>query len=281
MTHSNPLISAFKNMLDDRKQRMEKHRELRESEAYKGAIRQIDRYLQDYGMGVNAIEAMATRHSAYFDERLSLRLKPHFVQSMIAAVQLIKEGFHDPAKRELRFLVEAAVKALSLDQGAPTLAKPGAASATARPRTVAEKTAALDGLGRERFDQVVDSLSFGLLDAAASARYKQCAKSLYGSLSTTTHVSSRNIERDLTHFESGKHFGFESVAEVNAIAKLLRQVLDLALASHFEAFDHGLIGDIFEPCFDPKWSFLKMPLVSAVNSHFDYKHERRVRRGEA
>lgn len=126
----------------------------------------------------------------------------------------------------------------------------------------------------------MDSLRFGLLDEPASDQYPQTAKSLYGALSTTTHVSSRNVERDLANFDKGKHFAFETLADVNAIARLLRQVLDLALASHFEAFDHGLVGDLFEPHFEPDWSFLKTPLVAAADRRFDYKHERRARRGE-
>jgi hypothetical protein len=176
--------------------------------------------------------------------------------------------------------VEAATKALWLDQGSPSPRGDGETVSVPPSTTVAEKVAALDGLGRERLDQVVDSLRFGLLDEAASDQYRQTAKSLYDTLSTTTHVSSRNVERDLANFDKGKHFAFETAADVNAIARLLRQVLALALASHFEAFDHGLVGDLFEPHFEPSWSFLRTPLVAAVDRRFDYKHERRVRRGE-
>lgn len=282
MTEENPdpLVEAFRKIATQQQSRADEHAALRDSDAYKGAIRQIDRYIFDYGLGINAIDFMASRHPPYFEQLISLRIKPHFVQSMIAASQLIKEGLHDPAKREMRFLVEASVKALWLDQGSPPLQQNGAAAGAAPPRTVAEKAAALDGLGRERFDEVVDSLQFGMLDAAGGTAYRQDAKSLYGTLSTTTHVSSRNVKRDLANFDKGKHFAFETVADINSIARLLRQVLDLALASHFEAFDHGLVGDLFEPPLEPNWSFLKMPLVAAIDRHFDYKHERRVRRGE-
>ena len=274
------LADLLRGIHNERQRLSDQHAELRSSEAYLGAMRQVDRFILDYGLGINAIEFMATRNPPYFDHFISLRIKPHLVQSMIAASHMIKEGLHDPARREMRFLVEASVKALWLDQGSPKLREDDDRRASTPPRTVAEKIAALDGLGRERFDQVVDSLQFDLLDAPAGNQYRQTAKSLYGTLSTTTHVSSRNVERDLANFEKGKHFALETVADVNAIARLLRQVLDLALASHFEAFDHGLVGDIFEPPFLASWSFLKTPLVAAVDRQFDYKHERRVRRGE-
>lgn len=277
---SSPLADVFRDVVSERQRRSDEHTALRATADYKRAIRQINRYILDYGLGINAIDLMAMRHPPFFEQLISLRIKPHFVQSMIAASQLIMEGLYDPARREMRFLVEASVKALWLDQGSPPLRQGSTLGETAPPRTVAEKVAALDGLGRERFHEVVDSLRFGLLDAEGGKRYRDSAKSLYGTLSTTTHVSSRNVEQDLHNFEKGKHFAFETVADVNAIARLLRQVLDLALASHFEAFDHGLVGDLFEPPFERDWSFLKMPLVSAINHHFDYKHERRIHCGE-
>ncbi|MGY6248857.1 hypothetical protein ACXIUS_15030 [Bosea thiooxidans] len=277
---SDLLATMIESVVAERQRRSDEHATLRAGDAYKGAIRQIDRYILDYGLGINMIEMMATRNPPFFEQLISLRIKPHFIQSMIAAAQMIKEGLHDPARREMRFLVEASIKALWLDQGSPSLRQDADRSTAVSPKTVAEKAAALDGLGRERFDEVVDSLRFGMLNEAAGNQYRQTAKSLYGTLSTTTHVSSRNVERDFANFEKGKHFAFETIADVNAIARLLRQVLDLALASHFEAFDHGLVGDLFEPHFAPAWSFLKMPLVAAIDRHFDYKHERRVCCGE-
>ncbi len=261
-------------------QLVDEHASLRESESYKLAINKIDRYIHDYGIGINAVDVMAKRHPPFFEQLISLRMKSHFVQSMIAASYMIKEGLHDPAKREMRFLVEASVKSLWLDKGSPPLRQKGNLDDTPSPGTVADKAAALDALGRKRFGDVVDSLEFSMLGPTAGVQYRQSANSLYGTLSTMTHVSSRNVERDLANFEKGRHLGFETVADVEAIAQLLRNVLDLALASHFEAFDTGLVGNLFEPPFVPNWSFLQMPLVAAIDHHFDYKHERRARNSE-
>jgi hypothetical protein len=91
---------------------------------------------------------MATRRHSYFDELISLRMKPHLAQSMIASSHLIKEGLHDPALRELRFMIEASVKALWLDQGSPDIRPDAGRRSTLPPKTVSAKVAALDGLGR-------------------------------------------------------------------------------------------------------------------------------------
>ena len=104
---SDPLAEMLRSISGDRQRLSDEHAALRASDAYKGAMRQVDRYIFDYGVGINAIELMATRNPAYFNELISLRIKPHLVQSMIAASHMIKEGLHDPARREMRFLVEA------------------------------------------------------------------------------------------------------------------------------------------------------------------------------
>ena len=66
-----PLAQMFREIREDRQHRSDEHTALRASDAYQGAIRQVDRYIFDYGLGINAIELMATRNPAYFDERIS------------------------------------------------------------------------------------------------------------------------------------------------------------------------------------------------------------------
>jgi hypothetical protein len=80
-----PPVDIIRNIANERQLRADEHAAVRASNAYKGAMRQIDRYILDYGLGINAIEFMATRNPPYFDQLISLRIKPHFVQSMIAA----------------------------------------------------------------------------------------------------------------------------------------------------------------------------------------------------
>ena len=139
----------------------------------------------------------------------------------------------------------------------------------------------LDDLGSKRFAEIVKGLKFDLIPNEFVNTYKQTATDLYKKLSTYNHFSAKNVARDLANFDRGCSFGFETVKDIEAIVKLTKRVLDLALASQFEAFDHGLVGDIFVHFFDsePRWLFRKTPLVSAINRHFDYKAERQEPRG--
>lgn len=274
--NSDPM-ERIKAVVDRRQARIDLHDRVREDAQFKAAIGRIDRLIMDYGLGLTVIDLMATRWPESFDRLITLRVKQQFVESMVAAGQAIKEGLHNPARRELRFLLEASIKTLWLDSGGPPVN--GVTTLTATPGTVHEKIAALDDLGKERFGEVIDSLGFRLMDEAGAEIYRQTANSLYGRLSTHVHISSGVISKDLKGFDKDRDFGFETISDVNAMADLMRQVLDLALASHFEAFDPGLVGDIFVALFDDmeRWTFRKTPLVSAVSRRFDYKAERQAR----
>lgn len=280
MATDEPPEDPFARMAAERRALADAHEALREGAPFRDALHRVDRLVTDYGLAVNAIDLMATRHPPYFGRLITLRLKPRLMESLIAAAQAVKEGLHDPARRELRFLLEASVKTLWLDSGCPTIGDGSGRTGGVRPATVTGKVAALDDLGREHFGEVVDSLAFRLMDAKGIAKYRQTAKSLYRQLSTHVHVSTRPIARDLKAFDRDRHIGFETIGDVNAIVDLMRQVLDLALASHLEAFDGGLVGDIFTALLDDmaRWSFHRTPLVAAVSRHFDYKVERQDRR---
>ncbi|KAK0364263.1 MAG: hypothetical protein ACT6R7_10920 [Brevundimonas aurantiaca] len=268
-------MDRIRDIADRRRRRIDQHDKLREDPQFKAAMGRIDRLIMDYGLGLTVIDLMATRWPEFFEQLITLRVKQQFVESMVAAGQAIKEGLHNPARRELRFLLEASIKTLWLDTGSPAIN--GVAPLATVPGTVDEKVAALDDLGRERFGEVIDSLTFRLMDPAGADTYRQTANSLYGRLSTHVHISSTVIGKDLKGFDKDRDFGFETVGDVNAMADLMRQVLDLALASHFEAFDAGLVGDMFVALFDDmdRWSFRKTPLVSAVSRRFDDKAERK------
>src|SRR5690606_37426429 len=91
---NDPFARMVAELGADRKRRTDEHATLRNSAPYRGALRQLDRYIFDYGLGINTIELMATRCHGFFGKRLSRRIKPHLVQSMIAASHMIREGLH-------------------------------------------------------------------------------------------------------------------------------------------------------------------------------------------
>lgn len=277
-TPTGPQDDPFRSLIEKRQQMVDDHTALRAGQPYKGTVRQLKRLAADYVLALTMIDLMATRWPPFFDSLVTLRVKPHLVQSLTAAFSMAGEGALDPARRELRFLIEASVKTLWLGKSGPHNDQTKLDGANSgRSLDVADKVVALDDLGRKRFGEIVASLQFGLLDEEGAGTYRRTATDLYSKLSTFNHMTSGNVVRDFANFDRDRGFGFETVAEIDAFARLAKRVLDLALASHFEAFDPALVGDILVNLSKdwPRWKFRKTPLVGIIDRHFDYKLERK------
>jgi hypothetical protein len=260
----NPFHDMIASILDKKREAIDAHTDVRSSDAFNAAATRTDRLIGDYAFALNAISVMATRCEALRDARLSLRMHDLFLESAVSTGALLREGMLNPARREMRFLLEASIKAWWCDGQAP-----GGA--------VASKVDFLDDLGAARFREVVETLNVRLIDASTASQLLQMATNLYSRLSTHVHASKTAVGAELRRFAKGKYIGFENVADVNAANDLFAEVLDVSLAAVFESFDHALLGDVFVGIFDDhtKWAFHRTPLVKAISAHFDYKAERR------
>lgn len=258
----------FADAAKARQEKMNKHAELRASPEFVAALQHTHQLAADFQIAVASIGLMSMRWHGFRERSLTLRIQDHLLQSLIAIVSLIDNGFHGPARREMRFIVEASVKAWAAD-----LADMDG--------KVADKIEDLDDLGWQRFGAIVDGLSPKLLSGDALTAFPARVKSLYKKLCTHVHMSASQIKHDFEGFERGEHFGYETAQQVTEINALFQDVLDLALLVQFEAFDRGLVGDIFVHLLDAqkKWIFHETLFVANVSRFFDYKAERKVTHG--
>lgn len=259
----NPLHDGVNEILSAKRSAIEAHDDLRQSEGFQAATKRTRRLVGDYALGLHTISLMSTRHPDFQSSRLSIRIQDLLLESAISTWGHIENGVLNPARREMRFLLEASVKSWWCDQFSPTEA-------------TAEKVEFLNDLGKSKFREVADSITPRLLEESVADQLTQKLTSLYGGLSTNVHASTGGIRPDLHRFENGQYIGFERIADLNSANETFATVLDISLCSAFESFDEGLVGDIFVTVLDdqPKWSFHRLPLVRSVSSHFNYKLER-------
>jgi hypothetical protein len=93
---------------------------------------------------------MSTRSPLYEETLLTLRIYDLLLESAISTLGLIREGLLNPARREMRFLLEASVKAWRFDSAKPTA-------------SVSDKLTYLDDI-REKFREFVDRTQPRLID---------------------------------------------------------------------------------------------------------------------
>jgi hypothetical protein len=242
------------------------HETLRSSPGFRNAITYNRRICSDFIRLLHLVRMMATRSESLSEHTLSIRMTDYFIQSTVVVAYLVENGFHGPAKRELRFLLEAGVKFLATDQ-----ALPGA--------SLKEKNAHLAELP-DRFREIVDALALPGLDEATQEGMRSKILDLYGSLSTIVHASQAQVSMDLQRWTKGTPIGFETAGHANTMNALCLDVFDLGVALSLHSIGLGLAGDIYTAALDDmsKWVFHKTRFAKALSGHFSYKVERQMRR---
>jgi hypothetical protein len=226
-------------------------------------LKRAETLVYDYAIGLNAVSLMSTRSPIFGKARLSLRVLDLLLESAVSTLGLIRDGMLNPARREMRFLFEASIKAWWCDSVDPD-------------GVVESKIDFLDDLGAARFREVGETLRPMLLGEPLREQLLQIITNLYAGLSTHVHASTGGIGVNVRRFSKGEYIGFETVADVHRLNHLFAQVLDISLAAIFESFDAGLLGDIFVESFDnnSEWAFHRTPFVKSISAYYDYKFER-------
>ncbi len=228
------------------------------------------RYLE--GIAFDLIQAMTyvrlqgARYGAA-DDYLLLRFAPHILESVLAVTMNAKEGLQNAARRELRFVLEACVKLSSRDFHP-------------KANSFEERLAGLNDRD-QRFEDYVASLVY--FDEFKTPRDANgLILSLYNELSRYVHATAPQFEDAMARARRDEDAGMESVATLNRFNKLAFQVYDLVLVRLFHGIGLSMAGDIFTGILDdePKWRFHKGKFMAQLSKCFDYKHERRVGRGE-
>ena len=249
-----------------RERREDYGRTVLDSQPFKDGLRYLDGIANDFLTAQTYVRLQGSRDPVG-GRFLLLRFAPHLAESTLAITMNARQGLQNAARRELRFLLEAAVKLSSRDF------HPEA-------KTFEER---LEGLNDrdKRFDQYVEDLRYW--DEFEKPEDANGAiLSLYRELSKFVHATEPQFSAALIRSKRGEDPGMESVATLNRFNQLAFQVYDLVLVRVFYSIGLSMAGDIFTQVFDdePKWRFHKGKFVGRMSHCFDYKHERRVRRGE-
>lgn len=263
MTEDDPLEVLGKELRAKRERYMT---EVLESRPFQDALNYLESITAHMLIGQSYVRLMGTRFSAENDYLL-FRFAPHLSEAALAVTSCAREGMHNAARRELRFLLEAAVKLSSRDTYSDAA-------------SFEERLSGLGDRGKRFEDYVAELQYFDEFEKPEEANAE--ILSLYSELSHYVHASVPQFENSMARSRRGEAAGMETVATLNKFNNLAFRVYDLALVRIFYGVGLSLAGDIFTSTLDdqPDWRFHKGRFVGRMSRCFDYKHERRVRRGE-
>lgn len=261
-------MDPFKEIAWAIAKRRERHeREVLESPAFKDALAYLHGIADDFIAAQTSIRFQGHRYQAG-DHYLLFRFAPLFSESVLAITANAKEGMQNPARRELRFMLEAAVKLSVRDEAIDS-------------KTFEERLAGLKDRSKRFEDYVAELAYFPAFEKPAEANAEML--SLYAELSGFVHASVPQFEHALLRSRRDEGPGFETVATLNRFNKLAFRVYDLVLVRLFHSIGLSMAGDIFTVALDDqqRWRFHKGKFTARLSRCFDYKHERQERLAKA
>lgn len=251
----------------------EAQKELVASPAYQTQLKFIQRMSYDVAMVLNISLTYSQRTDKHFKNSLVIQSTDDLAQSTFAILNLVEEGLINPAKRELRYVIESSVKNLYVDQYAGGL------------ESFPELTERLAFLKANVKPSSIDVRNQLILRALSSDNTKQLIDDIYSNYRDCcayVHVSHEQIEERLKMREKGRSFGFETADELRNIGRLMFRVYDIVLTLYFHGCGLSTTGDIFIHTLDDltTWKFHKGKYVSLVSTFFNYKYEQNKKKRE-
>lgn len=239
------------------------HEAIRNSDDFLAEQKHLRRVTQNFVTAIRLVSFIFTRYSD--GQRWLLQSSiDDFLESAISIVTLAEQGVFNVGRRELRYMLESAVKCVFVDQ-----ALPGDAALVDRIAFASDAVR----VPRSSVD-VVDQVRLGIVPNPHE--FRSAVHSTFGTLSGYTHVSKRQLEERYRRSERGEFSGFESATTLRTFVRLMVQTYDLVLALIFEGIGPSFTGDLFVEIFDEekRWAFHKTRFVKQVSRFFDYKAER-------
>lgn len=225
-------------------------------------IADVRRLGLDFAKSVSAIHQYATRCPGLVDTHIFFRVSDLLIQSGLAASFLLAEGMRNPGRREARFLLEASVKLLFVDQSMPK-------SPLEQRLVFYERKVSSSGLADE-----LRRVKFGLLRSDIADELIRETLRLYGHLSEFVHVSHEQVTKHLDDQREGLTIGFDTPESLGDATSDLFRVYDLALVACLHAIGPSLAGDMMVALQDCRWVFHAGKYLSCLDAHYDYKAER-------
>lgn len=226
---------------------------------------EVERFVQlnnHFILGIDDIRRMSTRSRDLHLENLTFRLTDDLLESVIAASASVESGAINPAKRELRYIVEQCVKYAFVDQR----------------------------LQQNSIDQKLQYMRHRDIELVASARnislfVPQEVKDtlleelgpLYGELSEYVHPSLHQAKERLERYRTGHYIGRHTAEDIKQLYTLAARVYDISLLYFTHPLGVGLVGDAITSWWEDHvaWSFHYTPYMRALSDVYNYKHERK------
>jgi hypothetical protein len=261
----------FKTLFDaeaaELRRRQEAHERERSTPEYKAEITRIRETVHAFANTMRLCVIASTR-SQLASESFFLRHVDELSTAAVLSAAAFNEGAINAGRRELRFLLELAMKAAYVDEAI------NSSPFETRLEFFARK------VKRHSADYVRD-LQLAMLGPERDA-FTKAVVNAWSEASNYVHPTTRQIRETLELRAAGSSPGFGSRAELARAADALLDATTYAVVVAFHVIGPPLTGDMLVDALDKhdRWPFHASRFVAAIDASFDYKAERQERLDE-
>ena len=219
-----------------------------------------------FAIGMDSLRWMSKRASVLGSATLTFRLTDDLLESTFAASANVESGALNPAKRELRYILEQSVKYAFVDR-------------KMQDQTIEKKLQFLEFRAVELVDSARDVALF--VPELVKASLLRELGPLYGRLSEFVHPSHRLAEERVRHSTTGHYIGNHTIADVRDVIGLAELVFDISLLYCCQPLGPSLVGDVLLNSWEEAawWPFHYTPYMRSLSDQYDYKCERQHESG--
>lgn len=259
-----PLVAAIMAARHEQQKLAREHEEVRECEDYQKPLVYLRRTIAGLYETLHICEVAATRWPVYAERYLFPRHKDDIGEAAIAAQLAIENGALNPARRELRYMLEVAVNTSFVDEEASDLDL-DARIAFFRSNRV-----------RKQNVEHIRDLPLRMLGDERE-EFIRATRNAWVHSSNYVHLTKRRIDEKVRLRAQGVRLGLETPEMLAAVAGEVHDVCSIVAVLAFENIGPTSTGDILVSGgldSNEKWPFHDNRFVAAIDAHFDHKHER-------
>lgn len=229
------------------------------------ADRQLKTMVRDCLFGLHRCWQVGRRIKGVVEHSLSLRAVDDLTQSALAVYRLGSEGLPEPMRRELRYMLDTAIKNLYVDQ-------------RQRGQTFAQRVAYhRQHLGGDALSHL-HGVDLGAFGDAVRRSFVTAVHEVHTSLGASEPPAWQTLGRRLARLEAGENPRFRTAREAAAMNEQAFTVFECVLVLVLHALGLRLAGEVFVSHLDlqPEWGFHRSTYLDRFSEYFDYRPERRT-----
>lgn len=250
----------------EREAKIAEHKKHLESPEY---VSQLDRLKQitfDFISALKSCSVICTRHMEFLQDSAFMRSIDDFLQSAVIIQFILEQGGMNPAKRELRYMLDWGMKSLYLDQEMPK-------------SNLQAKIVYFDRKVDKSSISPLKNLKLFFFRDGYEKEYWRAFTKAYSTTCEYVHPSTKQIQERIRLYDEGITIGFDTAKQLEEANDLVFEVYGILLVLAFHAIGPSFSGDLLVGCLDENesWAYHSSPHLAKVDEYFDYKHERQDR----